>query len=156
MNIEQIKIKYNSIIQWFPNFLIAYHLWVPYCQHVAYLPRVQYLAEALSTLCQTGIGFEHSWVSHVWALPRQQWGHTLSVNFSSKIQVQAHSARWESTHQMSIDVKWNKRSCGVAFVAVHSRERIECNASGKTHSHCAMSSFRDLIASLIAVQIMPL
>jgi len=39
-------------------------------------PRVQYLAEALSTLGQTGIGFEHSWVLHAQAPPRQQWGHT--------------------------------------------------------------------------------
>jgi len=29
----------------------------------------------------------------------------MNVNVSSETQVRAHSARWESTHQMSIDVE---------------------------------------------------
>ncbi|KFD50069.1 hypothetical protein M513_09029, partial [Trichuris suis] len=49
----------------------------------------------------------------------------------------------------------NSRSCGVALLAVHSKERMECKASGSTICHCSTESLRALSANVTDFQITP-
>lgn len=52
---------------------------------------------------------------------------------------------------------WNlkKRSCGVQFVVVHNRDRIEWRTCGRTCSQCLSDSLSDLSANWIVFQTTP-